>query len=315
MTVMYEPTLLQEPPPVDLAPAPAAVVQPLSAASLQAVHGAYAAGLIAPIVIGDRHRFRELCRRQNLSPSEWTFHDADNDDAAAELAASMAATGDVGMVIKGNIKTAVLMRAILRDRSKRATTSGRLSHVFALYLPEEIYHKPLYVTDGAINVAPSADLKEVIANNAIDLLRASGILRPKVALLSAAETSTTAMPSSVEAADVGARIADRADVLGPVALDIALSIDAAVVKGIQSPVAGDVDLLVCPNIETGNAVVKMAARHPLTVVAGLVVGGSYPIVLPSRGDSSRSQLASCGLGRKYLAWSEYDRRRVQPSQP
>lgn len=118
-----------------------------------------------------------------------------------------------------------------------------------------------------------------------------------------------AMPSSVEAAEVAERIQARALALGPVALDVALSSNAASVKGIDSPVAGDADLLVCPNIESANGLVKMAARQPGTVIAGLVIGGTYPIVLPSRGDAQRSQLASCGLGRKYLAWLQYNDRR------
>lgn len=305
MTVMHESTLLHEPPPVDLGPARTAVVQPSSGTSLRAVHGAYAAGLIAPTVIGDRQRVVRLAAKYSLTVDDWVFHEVDDDESAANLAASLAAGGDVAMMVKGNIKTDVLMRAVLRNRRESGVPAGRLSHVFAVYLPEDIYHKPLYVTDGAINVAPSPDLKQVIANNAIDFVRSIGIRRPKVVLLSATETVSAAVPSSIEAADVGARIADRADVLGPVALDIALSGDAAAVKGITSPVAGDADLLICPNIETANGVVKMAARNPRTVIAGLVVGGSYPIVLPSRGDSHQSQLASCGLGRKYLAWMQH----------
>ncbi|MGV9798016.1 phosphate acyltransferase [Mycobacterium sp. NPDC003449] len=306
---MHESTLLCEPPPIDLGPAPTAVVQPSSAASLRAVHGAYAAGLIAPTVIGHRQGIVKLATKHNLIVDNWVFHEVDGDESAADLAVSLAAGGEVAMMVKGNIKTDVLMRAVLQNRRDAGTLAGRLSHIFAVYLPEEIYHKPLYITDGAINVAPSPDLKRVIADNAIDFVQSMGIPRPKVAVLSATETVNVAVPSSIAAADVGARIADRADVLGPVALDIALSGDAAAVKGITSPVAGDADLLVCPNIETANGVVKMAARNPRTVIAGLVVGGSYPIALPSRGDSHQSQLASCGLGRRYLAWLQHNLKR------
>lgn len=302
MTVVPEPTLLHEPRQVDLGPAPTVVVQPSSGTSLRAVHGAYAAGLIAPTVVGDRQSIVRLAAKYELAVDDWVFHEVDGDESAANLAASLAAGGDVAMMVKGNIKTDVLMRAVLQSRRESGVSSGRLSHIFAVYLTEEIYHKPLYVTDGAINVAPSPDLKHIIANNAIDFVQSMGIRRPKVVMLSATESVSAAVPSSIEAADVGAQISDRADVLGPVALDIALSGHAAAVKGITSPVAGDADLLICPNIETANGVVKMAARNPRTVIAGLVVGGSYPIVLPSRGDSHQSQLSSCGLGRKYLAW-------------
>ncbi|OPX05544.1 hypothetical protein B1790_31345 [Mycobacterium sp. AT1] len=304
-----EQTLLHEPPPVDLDPVPAAVVQPLSAASLHAVHGACMAGLITPVIIGDRRRVQDLAADLEIALPDWVFHDVDSDEAAADLAASLAAAGDVGLMIKGNIKTDVLMRAVLRSGGA-SKEGGRLSHVFTIEMPSVGYHKPLCVTDGALNVSPSVALKEVIANNAIDLLESLGIHRPKVAVLSAAESVNSSMPSSVEAAEVAERIQTRAQALGPVALDVALSRDAARVKGIDSPVAGDADLLVCPNIESANGIVKMAARLPETVVAGLVVGGSYPIVLPSRGDSRRSQMASCGLGRKYFAWSQYVGRRT-----
>jgi phosphate acetyltransferase len=304
VTAPSRPAPLHESPPVDLGPALAAVVQPLSATSLHAVHGAYAAGLITPVVIGDRKRFADSVHDAGIEPPDWVFHDADDDVAAADRAAAMAEAGDVGLVIKGNVKTHVLMRAVLRNR-RSSEASGRLSHVFAVHMPEASYHKTLYVTDGAINVAPSPDLMEVIANNAIDLLQGLGIHRPKVAVLSAAETVSRSMPSSIDAAVVCERITSRADTLGPVALDVALSRDAAFVKGIESPVGGAADLLVCPNIESANGIVKMAARQPGTTVAGLVVGGNYPIVLPSRGDSKQSQLASCALGRKYLAWSQY----------
>ncbi|WP_052765084.1 phosphate acyltransferase [Mycolicibacterium obuense] len=305
---MSEPTLLREPPPVDLSTVPAAVVQPLSAACLHAVHGAYAAGLIAPVIIGDRRRLESLAANSGIALPDWIFHDTGSDEAAADLAASLAAAGDVSLVIKGNIKTDILMRAVLRRRGTSGE-GGRLSHVFAIDMPSVGYHKRLYVTDGALNVSPSVDVKEIIANNAIDLLQSLGIQRPKIAVLSAAETINSAMPSSVEAAEVAERIQARALALGPVALDVALSSNAASVKGIDSPVAGDADLLVCPNIESANGLVKMAARQPGTVIAGLVIGGTYPIVLPSRGDAQRSQLASCGLGRKYLAWLQYNDRR------
>jgi phosphate acetyltransferase len=308
VTAPSPPTPLREQPPVDLGPARAAVVQPLSATSLHAVHGAYAAGLITPVVIGDRRRFAELSRAAAIGRQDWEFHDVGDDTAAADRAAAMAEAGEVGMVIKGNVKTHVLMRALLRRRST-SEESGRVSHVFAISMPETSYHKTLYVTDGAINVAPSPELMEVIAHNAIDLLRALGVRRPKVAVLSAAETVNRSVPSSVDAAVVSERISARADSLGPVALDIALSRAAASIKGIASTVAGDADLVVCPNIESANGIVKMAARQPDTITAGLVVGGSYPIVLPSRGDSKQSQLASCALGRRYLAWSQHVDRR------
>jgi len=311
MMASSAPTPLHDPPPVDLGPVMAAVVQPLSATSLHAVHDAYAAGLITPVVIGDRRRFENLLRHIGIEPPDWMFHDIDDDAAAAERAAAMAEAEDVGLVIKGNVKTHVLMRAVLRNR-RSSEESGRLSHVFAIYMPEASYHKTLYVTDGAINVSPSTDLMQMIADNAIDLLQSQGIQRPKVAVLSAAETVNRSMPSSIEAAVVCERISARADTLGPVALDVALSRDAASVKGIESPVAGATDLVVCPNIESANGIVKMAARQPGTTIAGLVVGGSYPIVLPSRGDSKQSQLASCALGRKYLAWSQYVTRRPSP---
>lgn len=304
MTEPIRPAPLREPPPVDLGPAVAAVVQPLSATSLHAVNGAYAAGLITPVIVGDRRQFAELVQRFGIERPDWVFYDVVDDEAAADRAAVMAEAGDVDMVIKGNVKTHVLMRAVLRNRCS-PEDSGRVSHVFAISMPEASYHKTLYVTDGAINVAPSPDLMEVIANNAIDLLQTLGIRRPKVAVLSAAETVNRSVPSSIDAAEVCERISVRAEALGPVALDIALSRDVASVKGIDSSVAGDADLVVCPNIESANAIVKMAARQPGTTIAGLVVGGNYPIVLPSRGDSKQSQLASCALGRRYLAWSQY----------
>ncbi|AQT79836.1 hypothetical protein B1R94_11990 [Mycolicibacterium litorale] len=306
---MTEASLLEEQPPVDLGPAPAAVVQPLSAAALHAMHGAHMAGLISPVVIGDRRKIADRAAQEGISVDHWSFEEVAGDDAAADRAASLAAAGQVGMVVKGNVKTEVLMRAVLANRNLQQDT-GRLSHVFAIYLPAAVYHKALFVSDGAINVAPSLAVKVQIACNAVDLLQALGIRRPRAAILSASEVVNMSMPSSVEAAEIANRIGARAEALGPVALDVALSRQAASVKGVESPVAGDADLLVCPNIESGNAVVKMAARQPGTVIAGLVVGGGYPIVLPSRGDSRESQLASYGLGRKYLAWLQHTVRRT-----
>jgi len=223
--------------------------------------------------------------------------DIDNSRTAAIRAVEMARKGEVQMLMKGSLHTDELMGVVV-SREGGLRTGRRISHVFALDVPS--YHKPLFVTDAAVNIQPDLETKISILQNAIDMLNTLEVASPKVAILSAVESVNPAIPSTLDAAAL-CKMVDRGQITGaivdgPLAFDNAISSDAAKIKKIKSPVAGDPDLLMVPNLEAGNILFKELQYLAGALAAGVVVGAKVPVVLTSRADGELARMASCALG-------------------
>jgi phosphotransacetylase len=216
--------------------------------------------------------------------------------AAAEKAVELVRSGEAELLMKGSLHSDELLAAVVA-RDKGLRTERRISHVFIMDIPT--YHKVLIVTDAAINIAPDLDAKADICRNAIELAIALGLEQPKVAILAAVETVSSKMTATLDAAAL-CKMAERGQIKGglldgPLAFDNAISSDAARVKGISSPVAGDPDILLVPDLEAGNMLAKQLSFLANADSAGLVVGARVPIILTSRADSVRSRIASCAV--------------------
>jgi phosphotransacetylase len=285
-----------------LAPMPVAVAWPTDHDSLVGPLEAARRGLIRPILVGDAQRIGLAARETGASLKGLEIAPAGDPLAAAALAVAMARDGRVKALMKGNLHTDELLGAIVsRDGGLRGTR--RLSHVFLLDVPA--YHKPLLVTDAAVNIAPDLATKADILQNAVDLAIALGIARPKVAVLAAVETVNPKMPATLDAALL-CKMADRgqlrgAIVDGPLAFDTAMSAAAARVKGIESQVAGDPDILLCPDLEAANMVAKQLAYLAGAEAAGIVLGARVPVILTSRADSVAARVASAAMARLVVA--------------
>lgn len=257
-------------------------------------------GLIEPVLVGDPNAISACAKEIGWEISALRIVAAGDEVEAAATAVSLARSGEVQSLMKGDLHTDHLLRAVL-NRDTGLRTDRRLSHVFHMTLPGS--DEALCITDGAINVAPSLQDKINIALNAIDLLHALGNAEPRIALLSATEQETATMPSSVDAAELVRRAAageiPGALVDGPFAFDNAVSVEAARVKGITSPVAGHADVLLVPNIETGNALFKQMVYFMSAAAAGIVLGATVPITLTSRADPPAARLASAALAAIY----------------
>ena len=277
------------------APLRCAVVHPCDESSLRGALDAAAAGLIVPVLVGPCDRLGALAAASGLSLQGLEVVDVPHSHAAADEAAARAAAGDVAMLMKGSLHTDELMHAVLHE--PRLRTDRRLSHVFRFEVPA--YPKPLLVTDAAVNITPSLEEKADIVRNAVALARALGVTQPRVALLSALETVTPTIASTLDAAAL-CKMADRGQIAhavldGPLAFDNAISAEAARVKGIASPVAGDVDILVVPDLEAGNMLAKQLEYLAGAAGCGVVLGARVPIALTSRADAPISRLASAAL--------------------
>jgi phosphotransacetylase len=279
-----------------LEPMPTAVAHPCSAAALQAAVEAAQRGLIRPILVGPAAKLGALAASIGLDLAPYRIVDVPHSHAAADAAVALVRSGEAELLMKGSLHTDELLGAVVaRDGGLR--TERRLSHVFLMDVPT--YRKLLLVTDAAINIVPTLEEKRDICQNAIDLARALGIARPKVAILAAVETVNPKMPSTTEAASL-CKMADRGQITGgvldgPLAMDNAISAEAAAVKGIRSEVAGDPDVLLVPDLEAGNILAKQLTFMANADAAGVVVGARVPIVLTSRADSVRARLASCAV--------------------
>ena len=264
--------------------------------ALASVRLAHEAGLIIPTLVGGEARIRALADNMQWDIGDFRILPADNEHQCAAIAVALASRGEVATLMKGQVHTDTLMRAVL-DRETGLRTGRRLSHLFHMTIPAR--EGSLLITDAAVNVAPNITTKLDIIRNAVDVLHALDVARPKVAVLSATEQVTPAMPSSLEAAEITERAAAGeivdADVYGPLAMDIALSPAAAAVKDIAHPVAGHADIVLVPNIETGNAVYKALVYLMSACPAGLVMGARAPIILTSRADPPEARLASVAL--------------------
>jgi phosphate acetyltransferase/phosphate butyryltransferase len=279
-----------------LGPVDTAVAHPCDGASLGAAVEAAGAGLIAPILVGPAHRIQRVAKELGVDIAPFPLEDAPNSHAAAARAVEIVKTGRASVLMKGSLHTDELMSEVVR-RDAGLRTDRRVSHVFVMDVPT--YHKPLLVTDAAVNIAPTLDDKRDIVQNAVDFARALGIDPPKVAILSAVETVTTKIPSTIDAAAL-CKMADRGQIRhavldGPLAFDNAISLEAAQTKEIVSPVAGDADILLVPDLEAGNMLAKNLTFLSRADAAGIVLGARVPIILTSRADNQRTRLASCAV--------------------
>ncbi len=274
-------------------PLAVAVVHPCDAASLGAALEARALGLIEPILVGPRARIAAVAGEIGAEIAGVRLVEAAHSHDAAAEAVALARTGEAGALMKGALHTDEIMSAAVA-RAGGLRTERRMSHVYIMEVPS--YAKPLLITDAAINTAPDLETKADIIRNAIDLARAIGIERPKVAILSAVETVTPRVPSTIEAGAL-CKMADRGQIAGgvidgPLAFDNAVSMAAAASKGIVSEVAGQADILLAPDLEAGNMLAKQLMHLAGAEAAGLVLGARVPIVLTSRADSTRTRVAS-----------------------
>ncbi|MBP30499.1 bifunctional enoyl-CoA hydratase/phosphate acetyltransferase [Methylobacterium sp.] len=282
------------------APALTAVVHPCDAVSLEGARAAREAGLIVPVLVGPRPKIEAAARAAGLVLDGIEIVDAPHSHAAAEKAVSLARAGRVTALMKGALHTdEILAAAIARATGLR--TERRMSHVYALDVPS--YPKPLFLTDAAVNIAPSLEEKRDIVQNAIDLARALGIAQPKVAILSAVETVSTKLGSTLDAAAL-CKMAGRGQITdglvdGPLAFDTAISRAAAAAKALVSPVAGEADILVVPDLVSGNMLAKQLIHLAGADAAGLLLGARVPIILTSRSDSPEVRLASCALAQLF----------------
>ncbi|MEH6832679.1 MAG: bifunctional enoyl-CoA hydratase/phosphate acetyltransferase [Sulfitobacter sp.] len=284
-----------------LAPVPTAVVHPCDDVSLEGALAAAEQGMIIPILIGPETKIRAIAEAANLDLSGVEIVDVPHSHAAAEKAVELARAGKVSMLMKGKIHTDELLKPVV-DREIGLRTERRMSHVFALDVPN--YPKPLLISDAAINIFPDLQVKRDIVQNSIDLAHALGIACPKVAILSAVETVTPSLPSTLDAAAL-CKMADRGQITGaqldgPLAFDNAVSRAAADAKGIVSEVAGSADILIVPDLEAGNMVAKQLIYLAGADSAGVVLGAQIPIVLTSRADGLMSRLASTAIAQLFV---------------
>ncbi len=281
----------------DLPAVRCAVVHPCDAESLRGALAAAQANLIEPVLVGPEARLRELAEQAGIDLAGIAIEAVPHSHAAAARAAEMAAAREVECLMKGSLHTDELIHAIVTTPALR--TGRRMSHVFRFDVPS--YYKPLLLTDAALNIAPALQDKVDIVHNAIELARMLGNAQPKVAILSAVETVTASIPSTLDAAAL-CKMAQRGQIRGglvdgPLAFDNAISVHAARAKEIESEVAGDADILVVPDLESGNMLAKQLEYLAGATGAGIVVGARVPIALTSRADGANARVASALLAK------------------
>lgn len=272
-----------------------AVVNAGSGVVIESVRAAVEAGFIEPLLIGDPEDIKAHSEKIGWNAEAFPIDVATDEEDAALKGAAHAGAGRVEAILKGHVHTDIFMRAIL-DKRFGLRTGRRLSHVFHMSAPG--HDKPLFISDGALNTHPDLETKKAILLNAVDLAHALGYARPHVALLSATEEPSDSIPSSVEAAELSQWATDNvqgAQVDGPLAFDIAVSAEAAEIKGIAAPSAGRADIIIVPDIVSGNALFKMMVHFMGACAGGLVLGAKVPILLTSRSDPPAARLASAAL--------------------
>ena len=279
---------------------PTVIVNAVNEVTLASAKLALEAGLIEPILVGDIDKMTEAATKVGWDLNTIRLVDAADETQAAQRAVEIVGNGEAASIMKGHIHTDTLLRAVL-NRSAGLRTASRLSHVFHMTIPNS--DKALCITDAVINVAPSVVDKIHIAQNAIDLMHALGNTKPHLAVLSGTEEVTRSMQSSIDAAEL-AKLANMgalrgAIVDGPLAFDNAVSLEAARIKGIESPVAGNADVLLVPNLESGNFLFKQMVYFMSATAAGIVLGAKVPIILTSRADPPEARVASCALASIY----------------
>ncbi|WP_432470762.1 bifunctional enoyl-CoA hydratase/phosphate acetyltransferase [Amphritea sp. HPY] len=277
-------------------PVRTAVVHPVERNGLKGAIEAAQRGLIEPILVGPEAKIRVTAERESLDISGYQLIDVEHSHAAAEKAVDLVREAKAETLMKGDLGTSELLNAVIH-KTRGIRTERRLSHTFVLDVPN--YHKPLMITDAAINVTPDLLVKRDIVQNAINFCHALGIEQPKVAILAAVETVKPSMPSTIDAAAL-CKMTDRGQITGaildgPLAFDNAISQQAAIDKHISSPVSGDADILLAPDLESANMIAKQLIYLADAKSAGIALGAKAPIILNSRSDGTLARLASCAL--------------------
>ncbi len=273
-------------------PVKAVIVNAVKKVAIESAKQAVEANLITPLFVGDKSIIEKISKEINWDISKYEIVDEPDENSTAPIAAKLASEGKVKIIVKGHIHTDVLMKAVLK-RDLNLIGKKRLSHVWHMTLEKN--DKPFIITDGALNVLPKLETKMHILKNSVDFANRIGIEKPKVSILSATEEVLESVPSSVEAKELTKRAKEEgvnADVFGPMAFDNSVSEKAAQIKGIKNAVAGKTDILLVPNVETGNGLVKMMIFFMGACAAGVVVGGKVPVVITSRADDTQARLAS-----------------------
>jgi len=259
---------------------------------MESAHKAVQNNLINPIFIGNETEIKKHAQKLNWDISKYEIIDEKDENSTASMAAKLAGEGKVKIIVKGHIHTEVLLKAVLKRRLN-LIGKKRLSHVWHMTLDAD--DKPFIITDGVLNVLPKLEVKMHILRNAVNFANKIGIARPKVSVLSATEEILKSVPSSIEAQTITKRAKEEninADIFGPLAFDNSVSKKAAAIKKIKNEVAGSANILLVPNVETGNALVKMMIYFMGACAAGVVIGGKTPVVITSRADESEARLAS-----------------------
>jgi len=270
----------------------AAIVNAGEIFPMESVHKAVQHNLINPTFIGNESEIKKYAEKLNWNLSKYKIINEKNENSTAPIAAKLASEGKVKIIVKGHIHTDILIKAVLK-RDLNLIGKKRLSHVWHMTLTSD--DKPFIITDGVVNVLPKLEVKMHILRNAVDFANKIGISKPKVSILSATEEVLESVPSSIEADLITKKAKEEninADVFGPLAFDNSVSKKSAAIKKIKNEVAGNADILLVPNVEAGNALVKMMIYFMGACAAGVVVGGKAPVVITSRSDESEARLAS-----------------------
>ena len=282
------------PPPVTM------VVHPCDESSLRGAVESAEAGIIVPVLVGPAAKINEMASSHGLDISPYRIVDVPHSHAAAARAVELIRQSEGELLMKGSLHTDELIHEVTASATG-LRTDRRISHVFVMDVPS--YAETLFITDAAINIFPDLDIKRDIVQNAIELFTSIGLGTPRVAILSAVETVTTKIPSTIEAAAL-CKMADRGQITGglvdgPLAFDNAIDPDSARIKGITSEVAGRAQILVVPDLEAGNMLAKNLTFLAKADAAGIVLGARVPIILTSRADSVRARMASCAIAVLY----------------
>ena len=278
------------------------VVHPCDETSLRGAIEAAELGIIIPVLVGPRNKIAAVAAANGIDIGRFEIVDVAHSEEAAARAVQLIHQAKGELLMKGSLHTDELMRAVTSSKTG-LRTARRISHVFVMDAPT--YAETLFITDAAINIFPDLDAKRDIVQNAIDLFTQVGLGTPRVAILSAVETVTSLIPSTIEAAAL-CKMADRGQITGglldgPLAFDNAVDLDAARIKGIKSEVAGRAQILVVPDLEAGNMLAKNLSFLAKADAAGIVLGARVPIILTSRADSVRTRMASCAVAVLYAA--------------
>jgi phosphate acetyltransferase len=284
----------------EVPPAATVVVHPCDESSLRGATEAAEAGIIVPILVGPAARIAAVAHEHGLKIDRFQIVDVPHSEVAAAKAVELIHESNGELLMKGSLHTDELMREVTSGKTG-LRTARRISHVFVMDVPT--YSETLFVTDAAINIFPDLDAKRDIVQNAIDLFTQTGLGSPRVAILSAVETVTSKIPSTIDAAAL-CKMADRGQITGgildgPLAFDNAIDPEAAKIKGIKSEVAGRAQILVVPDLEAGNMLAKNLIFLAKADAAGIVLGARVPVILTSRADSVRARMASCAIAVLY----------------